>query len=679
MKSYLLYLILGLGTGAIYAVLALGLVIQQRGANVLNFAFAPMLMMSSLTYSGARTLGAVIFPIPGVPNVKLTNGPAPAWVAAIAAILVSIAIGIAADLVVFRWIRDAPALSRVAAAVGVMLTLQAVAGLHYSNVQSTPPGILPSFVVDLFGVHIQIDRLLLAGISIVLGVSIWAFFKFTTIGLAIRASAENERGAAIIGWPQSRLAMVTWIGSAFLAGGMGILVAPIAASDPTVYTFLIIPGLAAALLARFRSFLVCVAGGLAIGMCQSVLTKAALDFKWLPQVGIQDAVPFLVIIVVLAFGGALLPSRGALATLRHPVAYAPRNVTRRTAIGVAVATLMLLLAHDAARFAVITSMIGVLLALSVVVVTGYVGLMSLSQYAFAGLAGLMVSQLAYHLGIPFPVAPIMAAFCATALGILIGLSALRVRGINLAIATLGAGAAVNSLLFQNASFSGGYNGAPIPTPRVFGINFGIDASHGEASLTFGFLCLAIVTLGCLAVSNVRRSGTGRRMLAVRANERAAAAAGINVALVKLLGFGISSFIAGVAGSLTAYSQVGAMLSFDQFGPIASLVLLTSVFIGGVSTVAGAIIAGFGVTGGYLFYLLSQNIHHFGQWQALAGGIGLVFVAVRQPDGVAGFNIEVYRALRRRLDRDAPVQPPPRRATTVAREATFAGSEPHAAS
>jgi ABC-type branched-subunit amino acid transport system permease subunit len=134
---------------------------------------------------------------------------------------------------------------------------------------------------------------------------------------------------------------------------------------------------------------------------------------------------------------------------------------------------------------------------------------------------------------------------------------------------------------------------------------------------------------------------------VRANERAAAASGVNVAQIKLLAFVMSAFIAGIAGSLLAYSQVGGNLSFDQFGPLGSVVLLTAVFIGGVSTVSGGILAGIGVVGGYLYYLLFQNISDFGNWQALVGGVGLMVVAVRQPDGLAGYNIAMLRRLQSR--------------------------------
>jgi branched-subunit amino acid ABC-type transport system permease component len=190
--TYIVYLVLGLGSGAIYAVLALGLVLQYRGTNVLNFAFAAMMMTSSLVYAGARSDGVVVLPIPGIPGLRLSDGPAAAWEACAAALLISVALGLAAHLLVFRWLRDAPALTRVAAAVGAMLTLEAIAALQYSNIRAAPPGVLPSSVVTVFGARVFEDRLLLAAIAALLAVAMWAFFAFTTVGLAIRASAGRR-------------------------------------------------------------------------------------------------------------------------------------------------------------------------------------------------------------------------------------------------------------------------------------------------------------------------------------------------------------------------------------------------------------------------------------------------------------------------------------------------------
>src|SRR5262249_6208792 len=148
--------------------------------------------------------------------------------------------------------------------------------------------------------------------------------------------------------------------------------------------------------------------GFGIGVVQSLLTKAAIDFSWLPQIGLQDGVPFVLVIIVMAVGGRLLPGRGALTRIRYPVAYAPRNLTRRFVVLSSIAVVAVLVLHGQARFALIASMIGVLLALSIVILTGYTGLISLAQFAFAGIAAFMVSKLASGAGIPFPIAPAIA-------------------------------------------------------------------------------------------------------------------------------------------------------------------------------------------------------------------------------------------------------------------------------
>ena len=220
---------------------------------------------------------------------------------------------------------------------------------------------------------------------------------------------------------------------------------------------------------------------------------------------------------------------------------------------------------------------------------------------------------------------------------------------SLAIITLAASSAVFALVFENPKAIGGFSGTPIPTPRLFGWNLGISAPKGDSSLTFTFGCLLLVVLATLGVSNLRRSGTGRRMLAIRSNDRAAAAAGLNVAAVKLQAFAISAFIAGVAGTMMSYQQPGGNLSFDRFAPTASILLLAAAFIGGVSTVAGAVVAGVLASGGIVSYILSTQIAGYSAWELLIGGVGMILVAILQPDGLAGFNIAQYRRLRANWD------------------------------
>jgi len=204
---------------------------------------------------------------------------------------------------------------------------------------------------------------------------------------------------------------------------------------------------------------------------------------------------------------------------------------------------------------------------------GFVGQVSLAQVALAGAAGFTVSKLQVHLGIGFPIGPLVGAVVATLLGLLIAVSALRVRGVNLAIVTLAAAVAMENFIFDNPSVGGGASGSSVDAPHLLGINLGPAADfpiNGSQlpSPVFGLLCAAAAVGLGMFVASLRRSRLGQRMLAVRSNERAAAAAGVPVRNVKLAAFGISSFIAGIAGSLYAYNF--GSVTAGRFGTINAL-------------------------------------------------------------------------------------------------------------
>jgi branched-chain amino acid transport system permease protein len=299
--------------------------------------------------------------------------------------------------------------------------------------------------------------------------------------------------------------------------------------------------------------------------------------------------------------------------------------------------------------AISVSLITVIIGLSVVVVTGLVGQISLMQMAFAGIGGFLVSKLGTNLGIPFPWPIVLAGLATVPVGVLLGLPAVRVRGINLAVVTLGAAVAVSAVVFQNADWTGGVAGSQVPSPGFWG--FSLDpVSH---PVRFGIFALVVTVLAIAGVINLRRSPFGRRMLAVRSNERAAAVAGINVVSIKLQAFALSAFIAGIGGGVLAY-QLGAV-AFDRFSPMASITLLAIVYIGGIATVGGAIAAGVIVNGGVLYVLLS-NVGGIASWWLVISGLGLLLTAVTQPDGIAVAMGQQFAWLKQRFQ-GRPSPPP----------------------
>ena len=209
---------------------------------------------------------------------------------------------------------------------------------------------------------------------------------------------------------------------------------------------------------------------------------------------------------------------------------------------------------------------------------------------------------------------------------------------------------MSSFWFANPSFGGGLGGAPVRQPSVFGLNIGstagfrgIDGQQPSPVLGYGLLVIAIL-LG-LGVSNLRRSGLGRRMLAVRSNERAASAVGINVARTKVSAFAISSFIAGVAGAMYAYNY--GSVSANNYTALIALTVIAFAYVGGITMVSGAVLAGLFMTDGLTQYATEQWLHISGIWILLLGAWAVLSNVIFWPDGLAG---GIYQRRRERAAR-----------------------------
>jgi len=313
------------------------------------------------------------------------------------------------------------------------------------------------------------------------------------------------------------------------------------------------------------------------------------------------------------------------------------------------------------------------IALSLVVLTGFVGQISLAQGAIAGTAGFALSK--YFSDWPFPLGPIVAALIAALFGLAIAVPALRVRGVNLAVVTLAAAVAIEELVFKNPKLAGSTGALAVPPPKIggkdFGPNnvklkvFGIRATDVvPPNVWFGVLCLIFVVLLALLVVNVRRSGTGRRFLTVRGNERAAAAAGVSVAGTKMLAFGLSAFIAGLGGVLSGY-RFGSVTPL-YFGALNSLLFLAFAYLGGISSVMGAILAGTLAPNGVTFTAFEKWFSLDPNYVPLIGGVGLIFNAIKNPEGLAGAFSLAAAQIRHVLGRRSAKSPPePEVAVTAA--------------
>lgn len=633
LSSWILFLLLGLGAGSVYALLALGLVLKYRSAGVVDFGHGAVAMFVAYVYIGLRSSGSLALPWPVLPHsISLTGGTV-AGPPAIAISLVYAAIlGFVMYVLVYRPLRHAAPLVRVAASVGTMLYLQAVAVLNFGTTETSTSPILPDSPIRIAGVDVPADRLWLAAITVALAAALWAIYRFTRFGLATRAVAENETGASVIGLSADRTAGGNWIIATVLAGAAGILIAPISTVDPTAYTLFIVPALGAVLVARFQSFAIAAAAGLAIGMLQSEITKLLSVASWLPQNGLPESLPFIIIVVAMFALSRGIGARGESAAMHNPSLGRPRSPYVTTGVCFVAGLIALVVLGGTLRAALISSYATIGLALSVVVLTGYVGQVSLAQLSFAGVSAFVLTHLSTNLGIGFPFSLILASLAAVPLGLLIGLPALRLRGVNLAVVTLAFAFTIDALVFNWTGFTGGIEGRNVDSPTLFGLNLGIASGHSYPRIIFGALVLLIICMVGLLVARLRRAPAGRMMIAVRSNERAAAAAGINVARTKLLAFALSAFIAGLAGCLYAYSAQN--VSPAAFSAFNSVTLLAIVYIASVGRISGAVVAGIMLSANGLLVTF-LNIHlNIGKYQPVVAGILLTLTAIKQPDGIA---------------------------------------------
>jgi branched-chain amino acid transport system permease protein len=639
MTQILLFILLGLGPGALIAAIALGVVLTYRGSGVINLATGGVAMVGGYAYWALKT-GQVA-------SVQL--GTAPALVGSIVIVLL---FGVLAELIAFRPLRNASPLAKLVSSLGVLLIAQAMVLLAFGNTPQPEPTILPQSVVHLLGAVIPVDRFILTGIVIVLAAVLAAAYRWSRFGLATRAASENEVAAMLGGLSPRRLSMGNTLVASFIAGAVGILAAAITELDSETLPLQIVPALTAALIARFTSFGLACAAGIGLGILESLVQYAGSQ-SWFPQAGgsaipgVAELLIFLITVAVMFLRGANLPRRGDLVERSLPIAPRPRNLVRTSLVaGLLCAVALVVLPYDF-REALINTLIGTVMALSLVVLTGFVGQISVVQLSLAGIAGFVISHLAVNAGIGFPLAPIIGTAGALLVGMLTAVSALRVRGVSLAVVTLAAAVAIQNFYFNNPTWGGGQTGSPVPEPHLLGLDLGPAAAFrgldgNQPSPVFGWVVLVVTIALCLLVGWVRRGRLGQRMLAVRSNERAAAAVAINPRNVKLAAFAISAFVAGLAGSLYAYNF--GSVSADRFAAVVALSLIAFAYAGGITLISGAVFAGLISTQALFPYALDKWFGLNGNWFLLFGGVILIVTLIQNPDGVAG---AFYRKTHRR--------------------------------
>jgi branched-chain amino acid transport system permease protein len=630
-ETYIFFALLGVGTGAMYGAFAVSLIITYRGCGVVNFATGAMAMFPTLVFVELRATGDLVLPLVVVPS-RFSLG---SQIALLPALLIALSVGSLLAAVIYvmviRPLRSSPPVTMMVATVGLALAIQGVAVKTFGNVTVRSKKVLPDRVIELFGRPFPLDRLWILAAVFLLTLLVAAAYRLTRFGLATRAAFLNEKGAILLGLEPSRLGLYNWVFASSVASAIGILGSSLGGVSPFSFSLFVVPALGAALAGRLRSVAVGIGTAVAIGSFEAVAVHI-VSRRQVPTFllgGFSSLVPFVVIIGALIVVGRTLPNRAALIERAQVRVVLGRPKTLSWALMIFLAILVLSSDDATIRFATIQSLFVTTLLLSIVVLTGYVGQVSLAQLSFAGFSAFMLSR--FDSLVPFPFGPLLAILVTIVLGTLVSVPALRVRGVQFAIVSFSIAVVFDDVLFRSPTFVGVGGLARVERPQLFGWEIGIFGEGQFPDRRFGFIVLAGTVVCAAFVALMGSGGLGRRFLAVRSNERAAAAAGISVPRTKILGAAVASGLAGVAGVMFAYKSV----TFNGGGLDAQrgLELLALCYLGGIGSISGAVIGGLLAPSGLFIVAVLGGGSSTNQY--LLTGLGLVLVAVKFPRGLAG--------------------------------------------
>ncbi|HWW54315.1 MAG TPA: ATP-binding cassette domain-containing protein, partial [Acidimicrobiales bacterium] len=601
--------------GSLTGLLALGLVLIYRTTRVVNFAFGAM---GGLPAAAAATM-------------YLGHGwPWPLAIASTVAL--GAAVGAGTERLVIRRFADAPRLVLTVASIGLAQILGGIELFEPRWLHG--PTFITSFDTGLSRLHATVGPVLFTGNDLVLVAVVPAviaalswFLLRTDTGVAVRAIAENTDRARLLGVPAGRLSLMVWALAGGVAGLAVLLQAPSqgipldAAAGPAI----LLAPLAAAVVARFESLGVAFATGVALGVIDQVV-------RWnVAKQSVETVVFLAVILVALAsqqrrsrLGDAPDESSWSASGLLHSI---PRHLSSlpevrmaRRAVGAAVAAAVIvvpLLASPSLLDRISVALIFGLAALSLVVLSGWGGAVSLGQMALVGVGGVVAGDLMVHLNLDLFLAIVVAAVASGLVALVVGLPALRVRGLYLAVTTLAFAVAVDSFFFNPANFSSALpHGVARP---VLWKRFDL---HSERALYF--VCLGALAFAVICARGIRQARPGRVLLAARDNWRAAEAAAVPTTRVRLSAFVLSGMIAGVAGAL--YVVLLGTVGYHTFPPPDSILVFSMAVIGGLGSISGAL------CGVALIQLAGVVVPRL---QLILTGTGLLVVLMVFPAGIAG--------------------------------------------
>jgi branched-chain amino acid transport system permease protein len=590
-------LLQGLPPGAVYALVAIGFALTYKTSGVFNFAFGAQAYVSAAMFFKMR----VVWEWGIVPSVLIS------------VFVLAPAIGLLLERLIFRSLRTTAALPKLVLTIGLSVAIPSLFDelANYKILPgTTPEGIVNdgnNVFYDPFGSYsFNRNELVAMGVALFASIALAALFKFTALGLRMRSVVESSRLTELNGIAADRISAFSWALSSLFAGMAGVLIAPrfqtLSAPD---FFHLMVVAIAAAAIGRLVSLPLALFGGLGLGFfiaeLNTFLPRWSAQHTWLQPIqdNLTPAIPFVVLFLVLIFLPGIRKARDTgdpLAGVDPPpgisggVRLDPKRVlygriATIVSLGV-IGTIVLTRADASWLFIVTQAVLMSLIFLSITIITGMAGEISLCQGAFAAIGGFVVFQLSFEHSIPPLLAAVAGAVTAALVGALLSLPIRRLGGVWTAIATLAFAYFFDAVMVKMTWISGGVSvlqGTVAPRPSLGPIDFDSDKSF----LVLSVVALVVITLIVVAL----QSGTfGKSLAAVRGSEVAAQSIGISPARGRMLAFGISAGIASFGGAMLAMQQENVNYP-TNFPPFAALFWVVVVVVLGVRSVKGALWAG----------------------------------------------------------------------------------------
>ncbi|MEI7622618.1 MAG: ABC transporter permease [Actinomycetes bacterium] len=585
MQTFLQYTILGLAIGGSYFIAASGLVVTYTTSGIFNFAQGAIAMLAVFTYWQFRWGW---------------NWPAPLALLMVLGVLAPL-LGALLYQVIMKNLRGTSEVTKIIVPIGVMLGFQALATWVWNPTSSTPRQFQkffgPNAFVHFGSLKVSWHEIIAFVIAIAIAVGIRLLFVRTRYGVAMRAVVDDPELLQLNGGRPERLAMISWAGGSFLAALAGILIQPMIGSAMSAgqLTLLVIDAFAAAMFGRLRSLPRTFAGALVIGLTTTYVI-AYFPSKWTWSSSFRNSLPMIFLFIVLI----VLPQdrlRGAT-VLRLRERFRMPSIRTAWIAGLVMMVVVFCLKVIMERTAVNTLTLALtlaIIALSLVLLTGFAGEINLAALSFGAIAVIVV----FHFGTTGSGTDarttlwgiLLAAVVTALVGAVIALPALRLRGLYLALATMAFGVFVSRMVlternerdifgFKFTIFTAGQ--LAIPKPKIGPFDFNSPDS-------FLFLCAGLFVVIGIGMVYLRHSGYGRRLAAMKDSPAASATLGMSVVRLKLSIFMMSAAIAGIGGVMMA-AQIGTVNS-DRFDILLSLSLMMITVVGGIGYVSGALFAG----------------------------------------------------------------------------------------